>query len=395
MWRRDRLWGAPSPSGRWLGWALALALFCGRVGAADDPWEWLSRSRQIMESAPEEARPPWLPVTPSADALRWAREIAEPTHPGAAGPPNAPSGRVLIFASLSVPAVTLRELLKEAQSSDTVVILRGIPRGTNIQGAIERLRRLAPQTGAAPNVIIDPIAFQRYEVSAVPTLVLIREGSRAPVIARGAVTVSWLRRMSATVAPGSEDLGRRAETYEIEEPDFVLEMQRRLAGIDWEAQRAGAMGRFWAKHKDFVALPDARHHREFLVNPTVELTDDLEDAQGHTVARAGERWNPLDWMVLSKTIVVFRGTDPRQVTAVKAVIRSAEKAGHGVILLTTDIDADHGWEHLGKLENTLSGTVYLLPQSLVDRFHLQAVPSTIVSQGRQLLVTELDPGGDS
>jgi conjugal transfer pilus assembly protein TraW len=255
-----------------------------------------------------------------------------------------------------------------------------------------RLRALVPSDQPTPNVVIDPTAFRRYDVSVVPTLALLREEGQPPVMVTGAVTVAWLRRMSGTVPHGSENLGRRAETYEIGEPDFVLEMQRRLASIDWDAQRARAMQRFWPKHRDFVTLPDAQRRREFLVDPTVELTRDLEDAQGQLLARAGERWNPLDWMVLSKTIVVFRGTDAHQVAIVRAVVDAAVKRGRGVILLTTAIDADHGWDHLGELESALSGTVYLLPQSLVDQFHLQAVPSTIVSQGRLLLVTELPPG---
>lgn len=396
MLRTNRLSVALGRFGKCGAGTLALTLGIANAVAGDTD-DWLSRSRQIMETAPNEPPPPWLPVTPSAAASDWAREIAEgslPERPTRRVGLEAP-GRVLIFASLTVPAETLRALFEEARSPDVIVVFRGVPHGGTIQGAMKQLRSLVPQDEPAPNVVIDPTEFRRYDVTAVPTFVLLREGGQPPVVASGAVTVSWLRRTATNVARGSENLGRRAETYEIGEPDFVLEMQQRLAAIDWEKQRAGAVSRFWSKHQDFVTLPDAQRHREFLVDPTVELTQDLEDAQGHTIARAGERWNPLDWMVLSKTIVVFRGTDVRQVAVAKAAASAAAKSGHGVILLTTDIDVEHGWDHLGELETTLSGTVYLLPQSLVERFHLQAVPSTIVSHGHQLLVTEVLPGDHS
>lgn len=393
MLRTNRLSVALGRSGKCWVAMLTLALWFTNAVAGDTD-DWLSRSRQIMETAPNEPPPPWLRVTPGTAATEWAREIADgslpeqPTHRVGLEAP----GRVLIFASLSVPAETLRALLEQAHADDVVVIFRGVPHGATIQTAMKRLHALIPKDQPAPNVVIDPTEFRRYDVTVVPTLVLVRDRGQPPVVVSGAVTVPWLRRMAATVARGSENLGRRAETYDIGEPDFVLEMQQRLAAIDWNAQRSAAMAHFWSKHHDFVTLPDAQRHREFLVDPTVELTSDLEDAQGHTLARAGERWNPLEWMTLSKTIVVFRGTDARQVAAAKAAADAAAKAGHGVILLTTDIDVDHGWDHLGALETALSGTVYILPQSLVDRFHLQAVPSTVVSHGRELLVTEISPG---
>jgi type-F conjugative transfer system pilin assembly protein TrbC len=300
---------------------------------------------------------------------------------------------VLIFASFAIPAPTLRALLEEASAADAVLILRGVPRGSNIQKAIARLRTFLPASDRTPNVVIDPTLFLRYDVTRVPTLILVREGEARPVVAVGAVTVQWLRRAASKVSPGGENLGHRAETYDIAEPDFVLEMQARLASIDWKPRRDAAVAKFWSKHHDFVQLPDARTRREFLVDPSVQATQDLVGADGDVLVRAGERWNPLDWMVLSKTIIVFRGTDPRHVAQAKEAARGAQTNGRGVILLTTAVDTERGWQHLNELEDTLSGTVYVLPSSLVDRLHLEAIPATIVSHGKQLLVTELPVGG--
>jgi hypothetical protein len=81
------------------------------------------------------------------------------------------------------------------------------------------------------------------------------------------------------------------------------------------------------------------------------------------------------------------------VAQAQAVASRAQANGRGVILLTTAIDTARGWKHLTELEGRLSGTVYVLPSDLVERFHLKAIPATVVSQGKQLLVTELPVGG--
>ncbi|MFL6600813.1 MAG: TrbC family F-type conjugative pilus assembly protein [Steroidobacteraceae bacterium] len=365
----------------------------GTLQADEDTW--LKRSREILEKAPGSLPPPWLRTEPTSEALEAAQGIAQLNETGGSRGRTVleTPGRVLIFASLSIPVPTLRALLEEASAPDAVLILRGVPRGSNIQQAMAQLRALLPPSSRVPNVILDPTAFHRFNVTLVPTLALMERGRDQPVVAVGAVTVQWLRRMASTVAKGSENLGRRAEVYEISEPDFVLEMQQRLAAIDWAAQREAAMGRFWSTHQDFVRLPDAPSRREYLVDPSVEVTQDLEDAQGNVLVHAGQRWNPLDWVVLSKTLIVFRGTDPRQVRAAASTARRVREKGRGVILLTTTIDTSRGWQHLDELEQALSGPVYVLPNSLAERFHLVAVPATIVSRGKRLLVTE-GPLGD-
>jgi conjugal transfer pilus assembly protein TraW len=199
--------------------------------------------------------------------------------------------------------------------------------------------------------------------------------------------------MAATVQNGHENLGRRAEDYAIAEMDLIEEMQQRLARIDWEARRREAIEQFWSKHEEIsVNLPDAKERREVLIDPSVRVTEDVEDADGNVLVSAGQAFNPLTWVPLSKTIVVFKGTDPRQVSKAEELARAARTRGHGVILLTTAIQTDRGWQHLSELERTLSGAVYLLPQALVERFHLARIPATVVSRGQQLLVTEIPVG---
>lgn len=356
--------------------------------------EWLERSRQILDRAVEEGPPEWLRAQPDARAMEAAQAVADaaiPPSQRAAGEPQP--GRILIFASFSVPAATLKNLLAQATEPNVVLILRGVPKGSNLPETMRRLKQLLPDEEQVPHVTLDPTLFRRYAIDRVPSFALERGAGQKPVIAVGAVNSDWLRRMAASVQSGKENLGRRAESYEIAEADLILEMQQRLARIDWTARRAAATQNFWIKRKGtFVELPDTRERHEFLVDPSVRVMENLEDADGNLLVAAGQTFNPLAWVPLSKTIVVFRGTDPKHVATAAQLARAARSGGRGVILLTTALETERGWEHLSELERTLAGAVYVLPEALVERFHLTRIPATVASRGKQLLITEVPVG---
>lgn len=381
------------------GSAVVLALVClrvnGEVPTAPDDTEWLERSRRILEESSEMTAPDWLRAQPAEAALQAAREVADrsmASRPTTGA--NPIPGRILIFASFSIPEPTLKSLLTQATEPNVVLVLRGVPKGSTVPGAIHRLTRLVAAHERVPQVVLDPTLFRRYAVERVPSFALERASHQKPVLVRGAVNTEWLRRMAASVRPGQENLGRRAEDYEIAEMDLIEEMQRRLANIDWVSRREKALANFWTKHNArFVELADARERHEVLVDPSVRVTQDLEDAEGNVLVEAGQTFNPLAWIPLSKTIIVFRGTDPRHVSKATELARAARASGRGVILLTTSIDTERGWAHLSELERSLSGAVYVLPAALVDRFQLNRIPATVASRGQQLLVTEV-PIGD-
>lgn len=374
--------------------ALLVCLVSGAVHAqAIEDSEWLERSRAILERSVESAPPDWLRAESTDAALEAAQEIADRSRGGdrRTGESTA-SGRMLIFASFSIPDATLKGLLLQATDQNVVLVLRGVPKGSTVPGTVARLKRVLPGD-AIPHVMLDPTLFRRFAVERVPTFALERGSGQKPIIARGAVTSDWVRRMAASVQIGHEDLGRRAEDYAIAETDLIEEMQQRLALVDFEARRREAIEQFWSKHGgNFVDLPDAKERRELLIDPSVRVTEDVEDADGSVLVRAGQTFNPLTWVPLSKTIIVFRGTDPQQVSKAQELARAARIGGRGVILLTTAIQTDRGWEHLSELERALTGAVYLLPQALVERFHLARIPATVVSRGQQLLVTEVPVG---
>lgn len=361
-----------------------------------DDAQWLQRSRAILERSAGESMPEWLTPQSTDLVLQAAEEISQRAR---GVPPrvdaHAVPGRILIFASFSIPRPTLQSLLSQASEPNVVLVFRGVPRGTTVPETVRRLKRLVSEEQSVPQVILDPTLFRRYGIERVPSLVLERAAGQVPVTAIGAVSTNWLRRMAATLQPGQEVLGKRAEDYEIAEADLIEDMQRRLMTIDWGARREAAQSRFWPRRAaKFVVLPDAREHREMLIDPSVRVTRDLKDAEGKVLVSAGHTLNPLQYVPLTKTIIVFRGTDSRHVAKATELARAVRATGRGVILLTTSVDAQRGWNHLAELERTFSGAVYVLPQELLDRFELARIPATVASRGPHLVVTEIPVGGE-
>ncbi len=385
------------------------------VAASNPDAEWLERSRELLERAAEDPVPEWLGIGQGEALLDEAEAIAEESAQRAAGVSLAPEGfvvptrpeaatapgdeRVLVFGSLTLPDETLRNLLDQASDPNVVFVLRGLAPGSTggfdfraTQGRIEALANIA--RGRIPNVIVDPTLYRQHNVTVVPTLVLERtapDGAAVPMRVTGAVPVDWLRRQ-ARRATGADaiDFGRRAEVHEIGEEDLILAMQRRLAETDFAEHRQAAIDRFWSSRR-FVRLPDAPEDTAFEVDPTVRVTADITDLNGRVLVSAGERFNPLDAVPLTKTVVVFRGTDPRHVARAAELASEVRQQGRGVILLTTEVDTGAGWNALKTLEGTLQGPVYLLFPDVAERFRLRHVPATVRAQGTRLIVEEWAP----
>ena len=172
-------------------------------------------------------------------------------------------------------------------------------------------------------------------------------------------------------------------------------MQRRLTHIDWVSKRRSAIDRFWRANATFVELPVAPVDREFEVDPSVRLTQDINDANGEILMRAGETINPLDLLPMTKTVVIFNGLDRRQLDMAASIATQVRKDGRGVILLTTSVNSESGWDSLHGMERDLHGPVYLLQANLAERFQLHYVPATVSTRGNRLVVNEYSlEGGD-
>jgi conjugal transfer pilus assembly protein TrbC len=81
---------------------------------------------------------------------------------------NKPHSSMLIFVSLSMPESSLQSLYREAEQVGAVLILRGLKSGSFKQTA-EVLKSLKI------SVQVDPELFKKYDITRVPTFVLLSE----------------------------------------------------------------------------------------------------------------------------------------------------------------------------------------------------------------------------
>jgi len=141
-----------------------------------------------------------------ADAYRRREAL-----PGAAGP------ELLVFVSFSMPHESLVRLAEQARRADAVLVFRGLA-GATLR---EMTARLAPLTKAGAAMQINPQAFARFGIKAVPAFV-VAEGEnsctestcdgRAQLVA-GDVSLDFalerLARQGGPLASAAEDRLRR------------------------------------------------------------------------------------------------------------------------------------------------------------------------------------------
>lgn len=89
-----------------------------------------------------------------------------------------PEGQVLIFASTTMPAVSLKALYQEAALLHRPLIFRGLSAPTLPEMAAELKATLGDEAIKRGGIAIDPIAFERFAIETVPTVVVVH---RVPV----------------------------------------------------------------------------------------------------------------------------------------------------------------------------------------------------------------------
>jgi conjugal transfer pilus assembly protein TrbC len=189
----------------WLGWATVAGAQAPDVTEADI--ERVRRTQAIVtERDIENARrqhgrtgaalaaPQPGPAAPNLDALPQlltarpidleaiARGYVSQTQAmdAAAGLQQGPG--LIVFVSLSVPRPTLDRLLDQAALAGATVVLRGFVQGS-LRATVAEVQALIGQRQIS--LQIDPPAFDRFAVTRVPSVVLVRDGARPVSCASG------------------------------------------------------------------------------------------------------------------------------------------------------------------------------------------------------------------
>ena len=349
---------------------------------------------------------------------------------GLSNEPSQPKAETYVFVSYGLGDVVLNDILKRhAGRDDVTIVMRGIPQGVSLGEGIKHMQSLASQYTPIPHIVLDPTLFAAYDVKAVPKVVRVEGGEglalaafaqkadqsshakaaprHAPLIAEvsGLANDEWLQRQieldHCTVSKPCR-YGEQGPVVAIAEPDMIEEMKRRVAAIDWEKKKAEAMKRIWT-NQAFDELPTAAKTVRRVLDPSIHVVNDIVDANGLPIRRAGEVVNPLDARPFTSILVIFNPKCEAEMTAVLAHVKRLRAEGHtSFIYMATALDrsvttADQtlgpGWAHYEAVCDRLDSHVYLLTPEVRDRWDVRVTPTFVSADNvaKRFIVDELAP----
>lgn len=89
---------------------------------------------------------------------------------------------LFIFVSLTMPRATLQRLVDQAARAKAAIIIRGFANGS-LRATVAQVQGLIGKQQVA--IQIDPLAFDRFAITKVPSFVLVRDGTRPVACASG------------------------------------------------------------------------------------------------------------------------------------------------------------------------------------------------------------------
>ncbi|WP_342450193.1 TrbC family F-type conjugative pilus assembly protein [Thiorhodococcus minor] len=304
---------------------------------------------------------------------------------------------VTILASRALGEAQLRELFAQASGRPEVrVVFRGVGPGESLGAFIRQIHGLLREackdidSGSVPRAELDPRPFQTPLVEVAPTLIATDGAGKEVARVSGISRPDWILEQVGQGRRG--DLGLREPTVAVSEPDLIAELQRRLSGIDWSAQRDAALARYWER-ASFSELPTAEQVRARRLNLTLVAQADVTLPDGTTVIRASERVDPLAIMPFRRRLFVFDATDPRQVAEVARRGAASRADGRLPLYLATRLDRAAGWEGYRAVQTALQDPLYLLTPDVQRRFQIERVPAMVESHDGILVVAEWPPEG--
>lgn len=330
--------------------------------------------------------------------LEWARDLEKQAHKAALSrieptkkEPAHPLGegrRKLIFVSWSMGEHEIKELLKEYNGeTDVGLLFRGIPDGAKMVDALARVQKLSLDTKSSVSVLLDPVAFQKYSITAVPSVV-IEEGDDAKAIAKGTSSVSRVEE-SLKYGKGG-DLGFVGPSLEIAERDLIEVMKERAAKLNPEELKQKAIARYWKEQKMFD-IPHAEEDRTRRLDPTVTVQQDMVAPDGTVIHRAGDTINPLSIRPFTQRLLVIDPSVPEQVSLAREQIETYGKS-QTVTLILASVDVDTGWDDLQRIQGAVSAPAYLLKSDVKDRFAIEKTPSIVTADGQSFYISEVKVG---
>lgn len=195
------------------------------------------------------------------------------------------------------------------------------------------------------------------------------------LISRGFITLVLI---VASVTPSYAVLvGTKGNLYPIKEKDAAVEIEERMAAVDWK--KVMDPKKFQAEAEAFRPegmrkLPVARVTKTRILDMTYTLEHDIPDGKGGVLYPAGFTFNPLDYMLYPSTLIAIDATSKAQVAW---FLKSLYAKDINVKLMLTDGSAMQFSEKYDMEVGYADGMI-------LKRFQLKAVPS-IIKQNKNMM----------
>lgn len=174
--------------------------------------------------------------------------------------------------------------------------------------------------------------------------------------------------------------------YEIVEPSIYEQLQALLK----EKQESGELAKIEKEGRERAertmrnpapvdGIRIARTKKVWTYDPSIVATADVFDNDGNVIVRRGTAVSPLEQMSW-KPMVFIDQRDESQVRMARKLLDQWGGKGKAVLVAGNWLDLSRAWGH--KVYFDQKGT-------LVQRFGINAVPATVVQQGKVLLISEI------
>lgn len=117
-----------------------------------------------------------------------------------------------------------------------------------------------------------------------------------------------------------KDKGVYGELFEIEEEDLLEQVMSKLKKLEENGELKGIQEGIQKRivknieePRDIDGIIKTKEARIFEFDPTIEVTENLKDQKGRIFAKKGDKYNALNYITYSKTLLFIDGNDEEQI----------------------------------------------------------------------------------
>lgn len=189
----------------------------------------------------------------------------------------------------------------------------------------------------------------------------------------------------------AKDLGVAGHTFIIEEESLYDNFFKKLQEVDLEKinNEHKEKVRKKAERPDPVqGIQNTNEPRTYYYDPTYTLKEDIKDAKGNILHKAGIKINPLNHVPLSQDLIFIDGDNEAQVKY--AIERRKNKQGRTKLILVSGSPLNLGKQHKFWFYFDQNGL-------LTSKFRIKQVPALVTQDKLRLKIEEikLEEGNDA